>query len=498
MITTLPIKIKLPRPHIEFLITVVAAFFLVRMYNSSPVLVTGAILCSVFAVPFLLKKPEYSILFIAAILPFREVQIMSIIYLRSVLIWTLLAYTLWRYSISSKKFSSRNLRFFNKVAFVFLLALGVSLIKAASEQYSTTLITRITVKAATLYYTPIVIEGFLLLYIVYYSIQTLQQMQWVVDVTLIVSAIIAFLGIWQYFIGGNPPVVERLFDPEFRFFGRAASVFSNPNDLGGFSAIMVTLALVSFVWGTSSKKKKIFFNLPIFFLNGLALVLSFSRGGMIQFFLSMSVAMYLYYTKICKTKLTWKVILLTIVILTTIGFAVNFYELYMRARIASHSETEYQKALYYTKTMSDSLRKLVAIRAFQTILTHPLLGVGFNMFSGKGLAGVRYFGLATHNQFLKILAEMGLFGFIPFITMLAIVMKSGMNIWKKSRKQQIEREVQLMMLLLLSGISSVIFGYLFTDSLVAISVTGYLWTFSGAVFVLDRQYNNKEERSRSL
>jgi O-antigen ligase len=497
MITPLPIKTKLSRPHIEFLVTVVTAFFLVQIYNSSPVLITGVILCSVFAGSFLLKKPEYSILFIAAILPFRDIQIVSILYLRSAIIWTLLAYTLWRYSISSQKFSSYNLRFFNKIAFVFFLALVVSLIRMVPELHSTTLITRTMIKAAVVYYAPIIIEGFLLLYIVYYSMHTLQQMQRLVDVTLIVSAIIAFLGIWQYFIGGNPLVIEALFDPEFRFSGRATSVFSNPNDLGSFSAIMVTLALVSFVWGTSSKKKKIFFNLPIFFLNGLALVLSFSRGGMIQFFLSMSVAMYLYYMKICKTRLTWKVILLMIVILTTIGLAISFYDLYMRARIASHSETEYQKALYYTQTRSDSLRKLVAIRAFQSVLTHPLLGVGFNMFSGKGLAGVSHFGLATHNQFLKILAEMGLFGFIPFIILLAIVIKSGMTIWRKSGNRQIKREVQLMMLLLLSGISSVVFGYLFMDSLVAISATGYLWIFSGAIFVLDRQYNNKEERAHS-
>ena len=119
------------------------------------------------------------------------------------------------------------------------------------------------------------------------------------------------------------------------------------------------------------------------------------------------------------------------------------------------------------------------------------------MFSGKGLAGVSHFGLATHNQFLKILAEMGLFGFIPFIILLAIVIKSGMTIWRKPGNRQIKREVQLMMLLLLSGISSVVFGYLFMDSLVAISATGYLWIFSGAIFVLDRQYNNKEERAHS-
>lgn len=464
------------------------------MFNSSPVSFTGAVVCSALVVPFLLKKPEYSILFIAAILPFRDVHITSIVYLKRFVIWALLVYILLRYlSNSSQKFSSHSLDVFNKIVLVFFLALGVSLVKTISELYSTPLITRSMVKAAVLFYVPVIVEGILLVYIIYYSMYTLQHIQRLVDISLMASAIIALLGILQYFIGGTPPFVRFLFDPEFRFYGRATSVFSNPNDLGGFAALMVTVSLVSFVWGSTGHKKRLFFNLPILLLNMFALILSFSRGGMVQAFLSMLVIGYLYYMKIYRGKLSWKVILLLIAILTTIGLAIRYYDLYMRARIVTRNEADYQRALYYTKAMSDYLRKHVAIRALQTSLKHPLFGIGLNVFAGKRMARVNYFGLATHNQFLKILVEMGLLGFIPFIILLWIVIKTGMNLWKNSREKPVDREVQIMMLLLLSGVSVVAFGYLFTDSLVAISVTGYLWIFSGAIFVLDRQYNRKEE-----
>jgi O-antigen ligase len=260
---------------------------------------------------------------------------------------------------------------------------------------------------------------------------------------------------------------------------------------------MITLALVSFVWGTANKKKKLFFNLPVLILNLSALILSFSRGGMVQVFLSMAVIGYLYYMKICSKKFSWQVILPAVAILAITGLAINYYEFYMRVRIASHSEADYQRALYHTKTVSDYLRKHVAMQALRSSLKHPFLGVGFNLFTGKYIAGGNYFGLASHNQFLKILVEMGLFGFIPFIIMLATVGKTGMNMWKKSGSQQVEREIQIMVLLLLSGVTAVAFGYLFTDSLVMLSVTGYLWVFSGAIFVLDRQYNKEESAHNS-
>ncbi len=167
----------------------------------------------------------------------------------------------------------------------------------------------------------------------------------------------------------------------------------------------------------------------------------------------------------------------------------NYYDLYMRARIVSRNETDYQRALFFTRTRNDYLRKYAASQALQSAVRHPFLGIGANMFSGKGVAGVRNFGLASHNQFLKILVEMGLLGLIPFVTLFVIVMKKGMRLWDKSGERQVERNVQSMMLLLLSGVSAIIFGFLFTDSLTSISVNGALWAFSGAIFVLDRQYN---------
>ena len=60
-----------------------------------------------------------------------------------------------------------------------------------------------------------------------------------------------------------------------------------------------------------------------------------------------------------------------------------------------------------------------------------------------------------------------------------------MKIWDK--RSESAHEDQIMMLLLLTGASTHMFGYLFADYLPVISVTGYLWILSGAIFALEHK-----------
>ena len=105
----------------------------------------------------------------------------------------------------------------------------------------------------------IVVEVFLIFYIAYYSLSSLKQIQRLFDIIIGVSAIVAILGIAQYLAGGIPPVVGFLFDPEYHFYGRVTSIFSNPNTLGEFLGSIVGMTIISFGWSTASKKKKYLF-----------------------------------------------------------------------------------------------------------------------------------------------------------------------------------------------------------------------------------------------
>ncbi len=138
------------------------------------------------------------------------------------------------------------------------------------------------------------------------------------------------------------------------------------------------------------------------------------------------------------------------------------------------------------KAVSDVARKQAAIIAIKTFIQHPLLGIGYEVVAGKRIGSVAW----LDNQYLKTLAEMGLLGFIPFIAVFWSILRTGLMIWDKHQKGQVPREVQIMMLLLLTAVTSIFFGYIFAAYLHVIAVTGYLWIFSGIIFALEREYNN--------
>ncbi|MCP4404192.1 MAG: hypothetical protein GY801_43655 [bacterium] len=481
-------KNKVSRQHLEFLLTILTAIVTVRIYNSSPLLISAGILGSVIALPFFLKKPEYAILAIAAILPFRDIHIASLLYVKRGLIWGGFAYILIRELMQSKRGISRNISVFTKITIFFLASLIISLVQTAAALNTTSLVTPAMLKAAVLFYAITIVDEILIVYIGCYSLKTVQHIRLLLDGMLTASACVALLGIWQYYHGGTPPLLSFLFEPDFHFYGRATSIFSNPNELGGFIAIMVVVAFVSFAWGASNHWQRFFFYLPIVLMNVWVLILSFSRGAMVQLFLGVMVVGYLYYTKIARKKLSWKTVLFVLLVLVIVALAINYYDLYMRTRLSSQRGGNFYRALYQTRVVSDSLRQNVALRAIETFIDNPFFGIGYNLFWAGRIAG--FFGLSPHNQFLKILAEMGLMGFIPFIGMLAITLKTGISIWKKPAESQPDKDGQIAMFILLSGMSSAIFGFLFIDSLTMIAVSGSLWVFSGAVFALERNYSS--------
>jgi O-antigen ligase len=208
---------------------------------------------------------------------------------------------------------------------------------------------------------------------------------------------------------------------------------------------------------------------------------------MVQVLFSVIVMGYLYYTKICHKKLSWKVVLLVIVLVGVMASAVQYYEFYLQARLKSDRNQDYQTKLLLLKTQNDANRKQAAIEAIRIFLRHPVLGIGQNLSAGQIRTIDGYLGLPAHNQYLTILAEMGLLGFIPFAVMLGVVLKTGMKIWEKSCKRHSSPERQTMMLVCLTGVCTSMFGYLFAGTLAVFPITGYLWMFAAAIFILARQ-----------
>ena len=176
------------------------------------------------------------------------------------------------------------------------------------------------------------------------------------------------------------------------------------------------------------------------------------------------------------------------ILVLIVGFIfsiMQYYEWYAQLRVQSNVLQAPYIAIYKIKSIGDSDRKYTALMALKTFLRHPFVGIGHAVFAGKNIAR----GLEVHNQYLKVLCEMGLFGFVPFMLMLLSIYHTGFQAWKHATPHPSQQEnIQTLLLLMFVGISIILFGYLFGDFLRRISISGYVWMFAGIIFALERQH----------
>ncbi|GAK57260.1 O-antigen polymerase [Candidatus Vecturithrix granuli] len=477
------LKIFASKTISDYLFVSVLALVAVVIFNRSPVLITLLTVGGVIIVFLFFKKPEYSVLFLAAILPFRDVHLFSVIYVKRIVIWGLFSYILLRQFTLPQHHPSKNMRFFTQATIFFIMMICVSLLKTASQLHTGFYMTIGTLKTTIIDHALTVVEQILIVYIVYDLIRSLQFVQWLFDVIITTSAIVAVLGLWQYVIGGTPDPVSFLFSPTLQFYGRATSVFLTPNSFGHFLATVIGIAFPLFLFGRISQKKRFFFLLPILLLDSIALFVSFSRGGMLSLFWGIIIATLLYHVKICQRKLTWRMFTFILMLVILVSLFISQYELFLRYRFASYSKG-FDAAVVWLNTKSDADRKYAAIKAIETFLHNPLLGIGYDVYTNKNIAA----GLGPDNQYLEILVNAGLLGFIPYMMMLAFVIKSGLRLWNKAYRDQIPFDIQIIMLCLLVGFNIICFSHLFAVTLYYRTISGNLWLFTGAIFVLERHY----------
>jgi len=447
--------------------------------NASPVLVAFGMLAIILGGGALLQKPEYLVLSLIVLWPVRDFHIISVITTHRVLIWLLFGYYVLRHWLTPSRPSSRAARVFHAMTGLFVVIIMFSLIRAIAEQNVVLYITPTSLKRTVFSDALITIENIMLFYVVYWALETAQQIQRVLDLLMLVAVVIAGLGIVQYFAGGNPGFAGVLFYPELIFYGRATSIFSSPNELSHFLAFILGMAFASVIWGGTNRW---YFLLSVIAIDLAALMLSFSRSGILTVVGGIVLMSCFYYAKITKWRLTWKIFLFLAVLIMTIVLSVQYYDLFLRFRLAQFSEFDYREALLKIRTGSDYKRMYAMKQALTTFFQHPILGIGYDVFVGKNVA----LGLMPHSQYLRILAEMGLLGFIPFLVMIAAVFQTGLKAWHNQWRADYSPETRRLMFRLLIGIGTLMLTACTVDFLHIRSLGGGLWLLCAAVFVLDR------------
>ena len=204
-------------------------------------------------------------------------------------------------------------------------------------------------------------------------------------------------------------------------------LFKAHNAAGGYYMV---LTILSFFYWKYYKKNKLF--LIFFLINFIALIITYSRGSMIGFFLAM-----IYYFFEIKNKNKLKLFLNIFIVLVLgliyyIGYTLSVNELNI--------------SFYKSGTIMDRVFNLWP-KAIQDFFYSPIVGIGYTRYDDlpynfEGIKYLYYINITdfirhtdahAHNSFLHILAETGIIGLTLWVLLFNSIFKYAKTIFFESR-----------------------------------------------------------------
>ncbi len=256
-----------------------------------------------------------------------------------------------------------------------------------------------------------------------------KRFQSIILTILIFGSIIAFYGILQYLT--NPEAVYGL-----RPIGQSSpfASFFNKHHFAAFMEMTLGLTLGLLFGDATQKNKKIFLIIAAVIM-GMALFLSGSRGGMISFLgvLGFVIVVNFLVNRQIKNKNTDEdlknYILRRNLILFGGGFALVL--ILFLAVIFIGGDQSLIRGLGLSVSDNDITtgRSHFWWVALQIFLDHPIIGAGFDSY---GVAFTNYDTWSgayrveqAHNDYLQILADAGIFGFICITVFIVLLFRQG-------------------------------------------------------------------------
>jgi len=253
---------------------------------------------------------------------------------------------------------------------------------------------------------------------------------------------------------------------------RAAGFFGHPMTFAGYFCIYIPLFLICFLDGKIFGKYNYFTGVA-FFAGCVALIYNSTRGAWLAL-LPVIMFILLYYI---SRKSFIAMLCLAVIACAGVGFTGNVK--FMK-RVHSITSTKYQ---------SNTERVLIWQSAYKMFQDHPVLGVGLGKYKDNyqkkyisPKAKERTLGHA-HNNFMQMLAENGMVGFIGFTAMIGyFICHSFRRFWQTKSPYAFMISMSTLALVL-QGLTEYNFG----NS----AVMKAFWLVLGCLLVLD--YNYKKE-----
>lgn len=238
---------------------------------------------------------------------------------------------------------------------------------------------------------------------------------------------------------------------------RISSITSNPNVLG--SLLMITIP-ISFYVSLAEKSKLL---LIVLFAQVYALLMTQSRASVIG--LVVIAVIYLYQSSTRKMKFYY-----TSFIIMVIGLII--FLLYGEAALGR---------------LADGLngREEQWLPLIESIIQYPLSGVGF------GMADVTIITRETHNVYLSIVAETGVFGLLLFLLIWSFGLKSS---YSKLKGNLITKEKKKQLVVIFSILCGLIIHQLFETDLLQYDFITLFWLYLVSYSIQPKQHQFKNDQ----
>ena len=247
-----------------------------------------------------------------------------------------------------------------------------------------------------------------MLFVIFTFVDSQKEISNIVKLTMLSVFIAGLIGLLQYALGDNTfPNPEMIGSA-----GRVYATFVNPNFWGAFINLLIFPALILAVRKVKHYKYIYIFIFTVF----VNLILTYTRGSWLGFVIGLLLFIILFNKKL----------LIPILVIAPVSLFITG----IRSRVFS---------IFDTNSWTIIERFKLWETGYLMFKEHPVLGVGngnylrrysdyINKYSELSLGRDEY---AVHNTYIKVMAETGIIGIIPFIMVIIYFIKEIYHVFKK-------------------------------------------------------------------
>lgn len=266
----------------------------------------------------------------------------------------------------------------------------------------------------------------LLIYFIYLSIQTKNDLKKVIYSFLKIGAVVNFIGLSIFFIYKGTEVRG--------LEGRLGATFTDPNYLGRFEILLIIISLSAIV--IIKDKRYLLLNLANISISTFILFLTFSRSAIITLMLSIVIILLTLKNRLIKTSIILLVCIFSIILLLYVGTKRTSDDVIAGQSSAPTGTVDY----------SSTTRIALNYAAVLMFLDYPVFGVGYhnfyNIYINRSYLPVDI-PLASHisvvhSWLFSVLAEQGMFGLIVFLYILFLVFRKLFHKYRRADDEEMK------------------------------------------------------------